>query len=219
MQRWCWLGALALAVGLLGGARPAAAQTTIYSNLGPGDTYIIAPDGAIAGPSAGNYIFANAFTVGSSSAYLQQVRLALQHYAGSNTAVKVHILADEGGRPGALQETATLASAPTTSALAAANFSGTTVLNANSTYWLAGEATGDAVVLWFRNKQAKKGWAMSRSDLSPAAWSVRADESQWAFEVQGSAVPAPAAVPEPGAVLLFLPALGVVVFLRRQRSV
>jgi hypothetical protein len=95
-------------IGLLliwGAAIPSHADSVIFSNLGPGDSYQ-----GTSGYSVGNLpfgpdyrVYADAFTVGTASTELSTIGVAVGFVAGTNQ-LTIDLDADSGGSPGSVIE-------------------------------------------------------------------------------------------------------------------
>lgn len=200
-------------------AGPAAAQTTVFSNFGAGDSYLT--NGiAIGGPSGDlpdPEMAAVSFPASGTTQYLHSARMPLGALEPSDTSgtFKLHLMSDSGGLPGTVLETTSFTGGFTypDPSIVTVTFSGTTALLPGNTYWLAMQPLDAVDIAWYHTsvtsasqlaaKPIGSGWVIDSGALP-------------AFEVRGLDDPAET-VPEPSAVLLFLPALAVVGVVQRRR--
>lgn len=181
---------LASAFAVLMAATPASASV-IYSTFGPNDDFDKVTGWAIGQfPIDRNLAHGFKFNTASTQAYLDSVDLALFHVAGPR-AVSVNLSTDNGFQPGDVLERVTI-DAPVASSIVTVNFSGTTLLDPSTNYWLWLAAENPvARINWRRNDIDRKGLRASSAD-GGETWQVdllAADEP--AFRVSASAVPVP----------------------------
>lgn len=183
----------------------AAHAEVLYSNFGDNDTYDVEYAWTLTygGPLAGDaYQDAVAFTVTGGDYYFNSADLAITHYYGPDLAY-VSLHADDNGAPGTVLETTTargtnewnefIQSSPTT-----ATFSGTIVLEEGKQYWLSVRTeTTDAWLGWAYNITDDFGlraWKLNDGDWNPVYGIPGTDSERGVFRINGTLVPAPAAL-------------------------
>lgn len=174
----------------------AISASTIYSNLGPGDSVKNTVHDVIS--QVATLEHAARFTVsGSTDYFLDSIDLpihdALLENEGIETFLDVHLRADASGEPGAILETITVdvLAEPPASTLQTDYFSSNTILIAGGTYWISLVAINPGRAGWFTNNQLIGGYAVRDPD---EAWLVIDNGSttpQGAFRLSGTAVPEP----------------------------
>lgn len=216
MRKWSWVVALALAVGLLGGARPAAAQTVTFDSLEvPNLTF----------PPGGTFV-ENGIRLHNES--LAHWGTSDSHYAGSagvfnNAANTLFTLDRVDGAPFSLNR------------INIAEIYNTGGGRNQTTVRFTGVKLDDSTVEQVFTTDGFNTYTANGvsgyetfafggffSGLKRVEWQVTAAESTstWAQfdEIVTNASDDTSAVPEPGALALFLPALAVVGILKRRRS-
>ena len=184
------IGACALAA--------ASSADILYDNFGPGDTYTTnvgwtISDGDPIGTDndQGDPITLNAL---GADFFLDSVTAPIQYVTGVNR-IDLTVYDDNGGEPGTPLETASLGDLPgfgsgdppTTWV-----FSGTTVLQSGETYWfIASSDKNGSWLAWALNSTGDVGPHAFRADGGP--WQI-SDNTRGAFRVEGTVVPAPAAL-------------------------
>lgn len=222
MKRWQLFVFSLLAWGLLGAGQPAAAQTTLVSTLSNTDV-----GGDFLDPN-GVYL-AQSFTTDAATHTLHSIDAALTAYEGGLPAnVIAKLYSASSGNIGSALRTLGPASSQGGDVYRFSNTGATLNLAASTKYWIVMSYSGTGGV-WFRygdttaetgpgSIPGAKGMAYSMN--SGANWSYLTSGSiykPYRFQVNVDG-PAPSAVPEPGALALFLPALGAVAILRRRRA-
>jgi hypothetical protein len=202
-----WIGVLLALLVLTVGATGPARADFIYSNFGPGQTYIPGyysvsggashPDGppvgygaAIAEPfiPAGNFVF-------------RSVKLPLGWISGTN-AFTVALMSNDGGHPGSILESFSIMNVPLYTRPAIETFVSrtNTSLDVGTTYWVAAiPVVRDTAGGWFMNSTGAIG--LTRTGNDGLTWTTFAIPSA-AFEVDGLPVVLPV-VPEPSSLALF----------------
>jgi len=169
----------------------------IFSDFGPGDTYIegIGYTLSVGSPIGSDYDQGNPFTpVGTYS--LDTIKLAVWLQQGPNE-LDVWLMSDAGGEPGAIIESFHFSNAMEQGAyhvppapVLVANSLLHPVLSANTQYWLIASTPGpDEWAAWNWNLLNISGKRASREDMG--TWNVN-DHRMAAFSVTGTPVPEPA---------------------------
>ena len=189
---------------ILGSGYPSQADI-VFSNLGAGDSFSNSGrllQGETFG-TIGNVDQASTFTVGALSYYLTSLELGLQ--VNSAGPLDVILAADTGGSPGAALESISLNL--NANGLAFASASGSTMLNANTTYWVIADARGSYDGGWEFNNTGDLGLTAGRSapvnSFAYGAWNLRPNDDRYALRVEGRIVP------EPGSSVLLLLGFGL----------
>jgi LPXTG-motif cell wall-anchored protein len=203
MKRLTW-GLAFCVVAVAGVAGPARADV-LYSNLGPGDSYVqdrgwleSAPDSA-----AGAVRQAIAFTAGGTDTLFDGARLALGLNRGANE-MDLRLYDTAGGHPGAVLETIHASGQmPPFGQFGSGHlvtFDSAThpPLRAGETYWLLPLASGDTYAGWNMTNQGRNSPFAQSLEAEPTSWEVFPNVVQGAFEVNGTPSPAP----EPSALAL-----------------
>lgn len=205
----------------LGGALPAAAQTTLISNLGNSHSGYF----SLNSPS---FWIAQAFRTDAQAHTLHSVDTAMA-FAGGALPSQVSATLYAAGGDGRIASA--LTSLGTASGLGGELYrfgGGNFNLAASTTYWIVfAQTTGE--------NPAQLSWTISESTTGPGAFPGGSEPIEafsnnsggvWNYGLRPSAPvrfqvnvdgETPAAVPEPGALALFLPGLGVMVVMRRKR--
>lgn len=214
---------------------PASAQSVVYSNLGPGESYDTFTVVSALGPDhvGGNRDIGVAFTTPATPYFLTAVRMPFVKSNATDSdgnpidqptgTIRFAIAADAGGLPGAILETQDrdAASFPigdssvNSGQVSSIGFGGNTLLAPDTTYWLTYDILAGGGVAFPYSRFAPRpdpvasritgGWEASNpaAPFSPA------------FEIVGSDSQA---VPEPGALALFLPVLALFGIVHRRRA-
>jgi hypothetical protein len=193
MKRLPWVLAACLAVFTPAG--PARADV-IYSNLGPGESYVQDRGWAESGPNTfiGTTRTAIAFTV-STDTLFDSARLALGLARGANE-IEIRLYNSAGVQPGTVIETMHLSGQMPRLGMFGSGHLLTLqsalhpVLQASGTYWLLPFASGDTLVAWNYNDQVAFGPSAFSNQREPVTWTVT-QQLQGAFEVNGTPSPAP----------------------------
>jgi hypothetical protein len=203
MKRSTWgPGAcLAVSAALAGPAR----ADVLYSNLGPGESYVqdrgwleSAPDSA-----RGTVRQAIAFTAGGTDALFDGARLALGLNRGANE-IDLRLYTDAGGQPGTVLDTIHAGGQMPpfgmfgSGHLVTFDSAAHPPLRAGATYWLLPFASGDTWAGWNLNNQGRGSPFALSQEGEPASWEVFPNVTQGAFEVNGT----PSPVPEPSGLAL-----------------
>ena len=197
---------------------PAPADSVIFSNLGPGDSYTNAV-WAVGYPFnglLGDYVIASGFTVGATSMSLSTIQVAAGLESGPNT-LTINLDADAGGIPGATLESFTITGAmPAVGSVSSGNLVVATsvldpLLTAGSSYWVVLNAPSPTFVGWNLNSTGDMGaFYYTRGGKVV----LSGTQSQGAMLITGLAVPEPSS--------LVLAGIGAVVILgcglRRRRG-
>lgn len=194
---------------------------TIHSNFGPGDAYgfggfYTAFDFGSVGGSVEDYDLANKFSTGSSAYRFDSARLGLFRTNGATgDDFTLWLMADAGGAPGAILETIsyTAAVSPVLGNTVDVAASGTTLLAANTAYWIGIGSTFPDSVVWNLNSIGASGPNSMAYARNGGAWDFT--NTPLAFAVNGTLVPP--TVPEPGSLALVALAIAAAVAVSRQR--
>ncbi len=172
------------------------ADSIVYSNFGPGDTYQQNVGWSLTGPNTqyGSQDVAASFVAGADYD-LTEVDLALAYVSGVNSFV-VNLVTDNGGLPSpTVLDTWTLTNVGTAESVYA--LSGNAVmLNAGSQYWVEVLSGDDTWGAWFLNSTAATGSGFSGDGSN---WFVIPDQPSGVFRVTGTEV---TSVPEPATFLM-----------------
>ena len=206
------------ALTTLGIAAPSHAQV-IYTNFGPGDSYVSGTGWTVAGPTAAvsQQQIAGGFNTGASAYNALTFEGAFFQVAGAN-GVTIRLLGDLAGAPNEGVVLATSGTLPTTNpeSIVTWTLNPTVTLNAGTSYWFAASAAGsDGWLAWNWNSTGANGFSFRT--LVPGAWTSDGSFSP-AFRVSGSVVRV-GAVPEPGewaAMGMLASGLGMLVVRKRR---
>ena len=150
-----------IAIVALAGTAGLTQAETIYSNLGPGDTYSLTGS-TEAGPDAGGGAArqAFAFTMGSESLRFDNARLGLFLSGGANV-ISLRLQADNGGVPGTILDTIAVTGQipPGGTNNIPVEFQSVLhpLLEEGKTYWLLPFASGNTLAGWADNNQNRRG--------------------------------------------------------------
>lgn len=214
---------LIAAMAGLGLAAEPAAATTIYSTFGPGNTFNCCSGTVVTGVLTSGDVFmeAGGFT-SPFDADLEQIDIALTWNGGPNTAL-VSLYTDGGGLPGTAIASWIASgfpdwnSNPTTGAATISGITGVH-LTAGTTYYLVAgpvDPSDDTWLAWNYNDQGVVGL---QANFQNGHWYPAYDWTQYAFDVLGTATPAPPSVPEPASIALMIGGIAGVVRLRRRKA-
>lgn len=205
VRLWGGLSVAMLTLLFMGQAREARADV-IFSNFGPGQTYV------------GNYwwdvgtmpgalpqVDAFSFTPSATST-VTGADLALAIVAGSSTPLNVFIESNSGGTPGSILDTLTQSGTdpiyPTTAVVNFTCSGSCTTLDAGTMYWLVAQqtdATNDAG--WMFSFGDSGTWYYNSMDSATGPWTVATKADNFsAFDVTGT--PGTSPVPEPASLAL-----------------
>lgn len=207
-----WL--FSLSVGLMLMAAPASAQT-IIGNLPQTN------DGASYNVLGGNHR-AVSFTLGSTSYSLTGATLRALAEAGA--APELEIRNDSGGSNPGVSTLATFTNPVFGGGTQNYGFtpSSALTLQANTKYWLYAKNPGSGSFFWFSSSPAVTPTGPGATfgafvDGNGTTWAPTARYGT--FEIQGNPlITGGDAVPEPSAMVLLLPALSLLVLLKRRRA-
>lgn len=187
----------------------AAAQSkadTIYSNLGPGQTFDAAQASVFGHSSNGNtYVLAYTF-VPTETATLTDAELAIARIAAPGPApVNVYIESNVGGQPGAvLDMLAPAGNVGFTPSLVDFTCAACSELQAGTTYWIVAQVSDPALsVSWYytgsnNSPGGSAPAALNKTDSATGPWTGNTSTIT-VFEVNGTEV---TPVPEPPSGLL-----------------
>lgn len=173
-------------------AHGASADTTLFNNLGPGDTHYPA--------SFSDFVHrAYSFTPNEGADFFLTsitAPLALTNPAHTNL-FQISLYSDANGEPGAELEGLTVTDLPlfvpgATSLSTTFNFSGTTVLEDGATYWFVVAPTAGTRMDWYWNIDGFVLGPMATRAGPDSPWSVIDQAIMGGFRVQGTLVPEPA---------------------------
>jgi hypothetical protein len=196
-----------IAIGLLflwSGAIPARADSVIFSNLGPGNSYQGGTGYTLGAPTSSDYyVTANAFTVGATSMNLAAIELAAGIVQGTNQ-LTIDLDADSGGAPGAVIESFTINSAmPQFGSVSSDNLVTATsvlqpLLTAGTQYWVVLSVPDDGTTwaAWNENSIGDTG-PVAQYDHGTLLFN--GSDTRGAMAILGVE---PASVPEPSTLVM-----------------
>ena len=172
------------------------ADSIVYSNFGPGDTYQQNVGWSLTGPNTqyGSQNVAASFVAGADY-NLAEVDLALAYVSGVNSFV-VNLVSDNGGLPSStVLDTWTLNNVGTAESVFA--LSGNAImLEAGAQYWVEVLSGDDTWGAWFLNSSGATGSGFSGDGTN---WFVVSGQPTGVFRVTGTEV---TSVPEPASFLM-----------------
>jgi MYXO-CTERM domain-containing protein len=194
----------ACAFTVMAGCGGAASAEVIYNNFGPSDAYDTTFGWTLSygGPLGGDaFEDAVSFTITRRDSYFDSAEVAVNHFWGPDL-VYFALHADDAGVPGAVLDTATASGvvpAGTVGPPMVANFGGDVILEVGRTYWLAlrTEET-DAHLSWAYNlidDFGPRAWQLNNGPWNPTMGIPGTDSERGVFRINGTPVPAPAALP------------------------
>ena len=203
---------IALVIFALLGVSSRGEASTIFTNYGPGGTYLAGNGLGTSSPTASSF-------TPTMDALLTSISLALEKN-GPTQFANIYLMADSGGVPGIVLES--FLNVAVTSEFDVITSPPVTVtstlmpaLSAGTLYWVGvQQAAGSTNVFWDQNSTGDTGRAFSTGTIA-GPWTATPLNLAGAFSVDGQA----AAVPEPGSLLLLgSGAAGLVVRLRRRKG-
>jgi hypothetical protein len=183
-------------------AAPCRANT-IFSNLGPGDTYDCCHGEFVQGPQTLFDLDVGAPFIPLDSFTLDFVDIALTWFSDTPNAGDVWLMSDAGGLPDLILESFHFENLPeffTTDSTLATGVSTThPLLSAGVQYWVVASTDGETQLIFNSNITGDMG-CVRRRDSDEGDWGecFEVGEQAGAFRVRGTP-----AVPEPASVLLF----------------
>ena len=199
--------AVRFAIGLLFiwvAAMPAQADTTIFSNLGAGDSYNGSTGWTLGTPDSGTdyFVDGSAFTVGATSLNLSTIEVAAGLTAGTNQ-LTINLDADSGGNPGAVIESFTINGAmPGFGSVSAGSLVTATsvlhpLLTAGSQYWVVLSVPNDGMTwaAWNQNSIGDTGPLCRSANGSPLNGSTNVRGAMLITGLSSS-------VPEPSSIVM-----------------
>jgi hypothetical protein len=204
-----WAGCLCAAIAASNGH-----AAVIYSNLGPGDSYLpmnAFPGGAgfgvvvAPGPGAVDARWASSFTTGPHQWSFQSVDLVLGDAFGEENSFEMSVLTDAGGVPGQVLQTIPLSGVPFDPAIVTVPASDPLILDANTTYWIALAAVVQnpdhiSGCTWLLNNTLT-GTSADNGGIPGAPW-IEGPQPSPALRVNGTIVPDPTSAATTGWIAL-----------------
>jgi hypothetical protein len=203
-----WAGCLYAAIAASNGH-----AAVIYSNLGPGDSYL--PENAFPGGAGAGVLFmpgraavdgrtAGSFTTGPYEWSFESAELALADPYGENTLV-MSVMTDANGVPGQVLQAVPFSGAPTSPSLVTISATDSLLLAANTTYWIALSATttdptGYSGCTWLLNNTSAGDIAYNGGTIG-GPWQNEGVQAP-ALRVNGTIVPEPTAAVTTGWIAL-----------------
>jgi hypothetical protein len=187
----------------------------IYSNFGPGLSYLCCAGWTESGPNSTvappPFIQAMAFTPPQGTYKLTQLHVALQWVSGTNDLV-LELRTDSGGQPGAKITSWELTALPlfgsTSNTVQTINVENGITVQGGIQYWLVPIAAQDEWAAWNRNSTSTVGTGSLSTDQG-ATWSSGDFDPNGAFDVRGLRAAA-APTLSPVALMLLAGVLGLV---------
>jgi hypothetical protein len=192
-------------LALFAASTVAAHGDTIYSDLGPGQTY----DNSSGGYDIGTFLTSNQVIavpfVPNETVRLSGASLALQQIFGENP-MTVYIASSSSGAPGPILDTLSQVGTiePFPPSMVDFTCSTCSVLNVGDTYFLvAQQSDPDSLSEWQLALNHTGTIYDNVHGTSTGPWTTDPNLAFAAFEVNGTPFLAPAATPEPASLLLF----------------
>ena len=176
------------ACALLSAFPSIASADTVYSNLGPGDSFNTG-SGTLIGSGSENELAAQ-FTVGPTAYTLSSADVALWGILAEDGPASVTLwdnvfVVGPGNSPGSVLATGSNVFAPLGGpALRTSTFGGSVTLAANTTYWLALSVPNGEELAWMWNNTGGTGAAVRAGGVSP--WFNASNLSTSAFRINGA---------------------------------
>jgi len=168
-------------------ASPAAAAV-IHDTLGPGDSFDATNSFAVGllPLTFDQNDWAVQFSTGGAAYHLDSVDLPLRNSAGSAT-VTLRLAADDSGKPGTTLETVSLTATGSASVVTAV-FSGATLLQAGTSYWVWLASDTGALNRWYDSPLAVSDSVAKSTNGGP--WGLSPVQPP-GYRVNGTVVPEP----------------------------
>lgn len=183
----------------------AAADTLLFTNLGPNGEYDTNNAYFVSGTVFSNQVIAEPFTPGM-SVHISYAELALGHHDGINNPLNVYLMSDTAGQPGSVLDTLTqVGTIPEYSGgggLVRYNCTACVGLTAGTTYWIAAlEPEADSEQGWMLAYQDVSGNIVFNQEgtINPSQWTAY-NGSVSGFRVYGGGFGDGA--PEPGTLVM-----------------
>jgi hypothetical protein len=209
---------MCVVVGMLLGINSSVnASTTIFSTLGPGDTYNINSGYAIGAFDEYCWELGNQFSFTGPNPYqLDSIELAVGFVSGTNV-LDVWIMSDAAGKPGTIIESfnfiGDMGYFRQNNPLLVGNSVSSPTLTPDTPYWLTVSVPDDGTkAAWNRADPVVYG-VLALSLDAGSWWSLSNNVGMGAFRINGTAV-----IPAPGAILLGGIGVALVGWLRRRRT-
>lgn len=226
MRMFGVLASAAVGLMLVASAREMRADTVVFSNFGPSQTYVGNSwwdvGNSPLGPQVDAFSFSPSATATVTGADLALALVPPPGAVQTVTPLTVYIESNSGGAPGSILSTLTQNGSytfyPTTSVVNFTCTASCATLNAGSTYWIVAQQTDPAnTTAWLYSVGDTGTWYYNELNSATGPWTVAtAGDNFSAFDVTGTPSRVPP-IPEPASVALLASGLlGIAGAVRRR---